>query len=253
MQNTLFKNDDLRVRLCYYQSEEQMRPHSHDVHQISFFMCGGMYEKSRSRELEVFSPSIGIKPAGFIHANQYNQLGSFILSLNINPECDNQLPIDISDWHWQPQASMQLTNKIKQTLALMVDKPTTESNLAWDLLALSQTAPQKTSKSAPLWLNRLRAQLQEDHSACLTELAKQSEVHPAYLSRVFNQFFGLTPSLFRAYSQLSKALESINSGNNLADTALNAGFSDQAHFTRQAKRLFGLSPKKLQNIILQSH
>jgi AraC-like DNA-binding protein len=37
-------------------------------------------------------------------------------------------------------------------------------------------------------------------------------------------------------------------GNGFADAALAAGFSDQSHFTRQFKRVYGLTPGHWQRI-----
>ena len=251
MQTTLFQNHDLAVRLCYYKSEQQMQPHSHDVHQISFLISGDLMEKNSSEGLEIFVPSIGVKPAGFVHANEYGNLGSLILSINVNSEYPlNDLPINLSDWRWQPQNSTQLANQIKSNLAIMLSANEQEkSALAWDLVALAEPPNLLEQKLPPIWLSRIRQQLHEDETCNIAKLAKAADVHPAYLSRAFSEYFGCAPTLYRARARFSRALEAIHKGFSIADAAHDAGFSDQAHFSRQAKKLSGIAPKKLQQML----
>jgi len=251
MQKTLFQNQDLAVRLCYYESEEQMRPHYHDVHQISFLLSGNMLEKNAKKCREIIVPSLGIKPAGFIHANKYGDLGSLILSINLNSEYKlENLPVELTDWRWKPHESAHLGSQLCSNLALMVGAGDSEKhNLAWELVSMAESSAEKSSKSPPLWLTRLRERIHEDNECNINDLAESEGVHPAYLSRVFGKYFGCAPTLYRARSRFSKALQAIQKGMSIADAAYLAGFSDQAHLSRQSKKLSGLAPKKLQQLI----
>ncbi|WP_370677115.1 helix-turn-helix transcriptional regulator [Pleomorphomonas sp. PLEO] len=62
------------------------------------------------------------------------------------------------------------------------------------------------------------------------------------LARQFRRHTGTSPHRFLVMRRLDRAKRLIASGNRLADAALNAGFADQAHFTRHFRGAFGMTP-----------
>ncbi|MCW5772718.1 MAG: AraC family transcriptional regulator [Rhodospirillaceae bacterium] len=64
------------------------------------------------------------------------------------------------------------------------------------------------------------------------------------LARQFRQAFGTSPYRYLLMRRLDWARGQIRAGAALADVALDAGFADQAHFTRQFKAAYGLSPAR---------
>lgn len=130
---------------------------------------------------------------------------------------------------------------------------------------------------AELWgrnADSLRARIQEAHDPrqrlCIFENAllarlRPTVIHPAvaaalcsldrigdvveasgYSHRHFNVLFrttvGLTPKLYGRVRRFHQSLQSIAAGTSLANTALDAGYSDQAHFCREFHCFTGVTP-----------
>jgi AraC-like DNA-binding protein len=62
------------------------------------------------------------------------------------------------------------------------------------------------------------------------------------LARQFRTLFGVSPSRFRTHRRLDHARRLLASGTPLAAAAIDAGFADQSHMSRQFKRAYGLTP-----------
>ena len=116
-----------------------------------------------------------------------------------------------------------------------------------NLLVNASTGQQKTT--GPLALDRL-VQVR-DRLACapavrhsMDELERLVGLDRWTLARQFRAAFGTSPSRFRIHRQLDLLRRSVKRGASLADAALEAGFSDQSHMSRQFKRAYGLTPAR---------
>jgi AraC-like DNA-binding protein len=84
-----------------------------------------------------------------------------------------------------------------------------------------------------------------DTAGGLPDLATQVGVSRHYFIRLFHRVTGLAPSAYLRQLRLSKARRLICAGQPLAVAAAEAGFTDQAHLTREFKRTFGTTPGTL--------
>ncbi len=62
------------------------------------------------------------------------------------------------------------------------------------------------------------------------------------IARHFRRAYGTSPDRFRALRRVALARTAIERGRPLAEAAVEAGFADQSHMTRQFKRAYGLTP-----------
>ncbi|OBK88928.1 helix-turn-helix domain-containing protein [Mycolicibacter sinensis] len=81
-----------------------------------------------------------------------------------------------------------------------------------------------------------------DGTISIPNLAAAVGVSPQRLRALARQDLGMPLTRWRVWSRLRRAVEALQSGRALADAAVIAGFSDQAHFTRQMREMMGLTP-----------
>ena len=77
------------------------------------------------------------------------------------------------------------------------------------------------------------------------DITEQLGVSPYHFSRIFHKAVGVPPSVFLRQLRVAKARALITNGEALADVAVDAGFFDQAHMTREFKSVFGFPPGTL--------
>jgi AraC-like DNA-binding protein len=76
----------------------------------------------------------------------------------------------------------------------------------------------------------------------LAEAARILDVSPAHLVRSFTHRFGISPHRYLVGRRIDVARARVLEGQPLARVATDAGFHDQAHFTRHFKRHVGTTP-----------
>lgn len=102
-------------------------------------------------------------------------------------------------------------------------------------------------------LNRLSSYLDEHcrEEVSLDDLCVLSDYSPSHLIRVFKQHFGITPHAYLINRRIQYSQLQLKKGMSIADTALNAGFADQAHFQRTFKRLVAATPNQYRQQLIK--
>jgi AraC-like DNA-binding protein len=77
---------------------------------------------------------------------------------------------------------------------------------------------------------------------CLDDLAAAAQVNKFVLVRHFRRTLGTTPHAYLTLLRLDFARALLARGASIAEVAVSAGFSDQAHLGRFFKRLYGVTP-----------
>ena len=112
------------------------------------------------------------------------------------------------------------------------------------LAELSRTADDGAA-TRPRWLRRVEEAIDATFAAppSMEELATLAGVHPRHLLRTFRRYHGTTVAQYVRQRQLQQArLALATSTQPLAMIAVDAGFSDQAHFTRVFRHTYGETP-----------
>ncbi len=93
-------------------------------------------------------------------------------------------------------------------------------------------------------MDSLRAQLElePEHRYNLDDMAALMFTSKYSLIRTFKAEVGLTPHQFQIQNRIRRGQRLLESSAAAAEAALAAGFCDQSHFTRQFKRVVGLTP-----------
>jgi AraC family transcriptional regulator len=112
------------------------------------------------------------------------------------------------------------------------------------LAELARTADDGAA-TRPRWLRRVEEAIDTTFAAPppMEELAALAGVHPRHLLRTFRRYHGTTVAQYIRQRQLQQARVALASSKQpLAMIALDAGFSDQAHFTRVFRHTYGETP-----------
>ncbi len=76
-------------------------------------------------------------------------------------------------------------------------------------------------------------------------LAREMGVHKSHLVRAFSTAVGMAPQTYMRQVRVAKARELITEGFPISEVALMLDFSDQAHLTREFKKVYGVPPGAL--------
>jgi AraC-like DNA-binding protein len=81
-----------------------------------------------------------------------------------------------------------------------------------------------------------------DERVSLNDIAHAVDLSPYRLYRAFESETGMTPHAYQRQARIRLALQLLRKGEELAVTAMLAGFADQAHFTRHFRSRMGITP-----------
>ena len=78
----------------------------------------------------------------------------------------------------------------------------------------------------------------------IQELSREFKLSPRQLERMFQEETGLSPKALSRVVRFNHAKQSIERDPDisLAELTCEAGFSDQSHFTKTFKEMFGITP-----------
>lgn len=76
----------------------------------------------------------------------------------------------------------------------------------------------------------------------LEDICSAANLSPSYLIRAFNEKYGMTPHAYLINCRVEFSRAQLRRGRPIAEVALAAGFSDQAHLQRSFKKLVAATP-----------
>jgi AraC-like DNA-binding protein len=161
----------------------------------------------------------------------------------------------------QPAASSLLTDDLAALRDRVVDLASLDANLSRSLVG----AARRFIAGEPQDLWKLLARLAEKHpidpriesavarieasggAARIDALARAASWSVRTLQTRFLASVGLAPKEFARVLRLQATLRALDGDAPLADLANSTGFADQAHATREIKRVTGLTPARLRD------
>lgn len=119
-------------------------------------------------------------------------------------------------------------------------------SLLLDLASRELGITTERSRLRPPWLGVLLEYLDEtsDQSWSLINIGREIGVHPVYLCRAFSEHFGMTLGQYVRELRILRGwqLLSLGHGGKIAEIANETGFSDESHFSRAFRRVYGTPP-----------
>jgi AraC-like DNA-binding protein len=101
-------------------------------------------------------------------------------------------------------------------------------------------------KGENVYVRRIRDYLRSHYAenVSLTQLTSLTNLSPFHLLRVFHSSAGFPPHEYQTQVRIAHARKLIRNGTPLSQTALDTGFFDQSHLSRNFKRIVGVTPRQ---------
>ena len=230
----------------------EMRGHEHERAHLCLVLEGGFEERQRTGAEWCAPGTLRLSPAGDRHDLRFGPAGGRCLLVVATPgfDGDDRLPL--------PRERAYLREEPLAARLAEVRRALREGDSASPLLVetavlevLAQAArPRRLRAEArpPRWLRDVADRLHAGAAAppSLAEMAREAGMHRVYLARAFRLHYGCAPGEYVRRLRVERARQLLlGTDHSLPRVALEAGFADQAHMTRQVKQLLGLTPGAL--------
>lgn len=240
--------DGLGLTLTRYPKHQRQPWHVHENPNLFVLLRGDFMDRSRALGDQTLG-RLGtvFHPAGELHAGEAGPQGRS--GLNIEPTASwlVRYGLRMEDLGHYRVIDSPVIGLAALKLALSIGDDTVAGDLAFEMvlpLLIPVSIPEESAK----WFSRLREYVAEtDPGDCnLRSAAREVSVHPVYLARVFRRRYGCSLGEYILFRRLVAAGERVlHHGSSLAEAAVEAGFSDQAHLTRLFRRELGRTPRSL--------
>jgi AraC family transcriptional regulator len=224
--------------LSLHLADHVLPDHEHASAYVCVVLSGGFRETGRQGEAERRAGEIIVHPAGDRHADAFGPGGALCLNLHLGPA--EVAPLS-------RRAEPELASAIHQLAAETAKGPLGDL-LSFEALTAEivgrLTRPEPGEPDGDCIGRVLRA-LDEapGHDWSLTALAEIAGRHPTHLARAFRRRTGVTLGAYRRRRRLTALSLDLRLGrSSLAELALDHGYADQAHMTRDFHSFAGVSP-----------
>ena len=240
-----------------YDSLHDSKRHAHAKHYIIITIEGKYFSTFDSRTDEFTPWTVTYHQAGVSHSSRYGARGARVLYI--------ELPIErLKDFcqisashlnHFSLQGGLvdwtarQLYNEFTASdrfSPFVIDGFVTQ--ILAHLLRQRMTSPRRL----PPWLGNADEMIRTRYMEplALTNIATLVQVHPGHLAREYVRYYGCTIGEQIRRLRIEYACEQLASTERcLADIALDAGFSDQSHFTVSFRQHIGMPPSHYRKMI----
>jgi AraC family transcriptional regulator len=234
----------------HYRGGLQVPPHIHELPYFAFLLAGG-YLEHLGRQAVTFAPqSLVFHPAHEVRYGRIRETGARLFHVEIAPRCVEQLREEECLLKDSMAQQFGRVVKLSQSLYREFRQTDTASAFAIEGLTLEivgmllRSAPRVESRH-PRWLERARERVHDERGRPLSvqSVAADLGVSAVRLSRAFRRAFGESLGSYQRRLRVRDSCERLRKSSlSLAEIALDAGFTDQSHFTRVFKRLMGTTP-----------
>ena len=225
-------------------SPGQVRLHGHAEAHFMYVPPGVAYETVACGTRIPTGANLVYNPPGTWHCDRLLKHGRFF-TITVTDKSD--------EWSSRalPETPMQMGDPaahkaIAQLIGSFHGDVLHLESLCLELLGAA-TKSQKDEPRLPAWMKRAVALLNDcpKHDQTVGSIAAEVGVHPVHLARGFRRFCGSTPGQYLLSLRLDLAARLLAEDHlSVAEIALECGFADQSHFTRQFGRAFGIPPRR---------
>lgn len=218
--------------LCYetrHRCDATLPTHRHREAYAALVIDGGYEESSVDGPLACRPGTLLLHPPFHAHGDRFGRQGAHVINLAWPAGSDSV------------RTQAYVVPDLREAIAVFRRAP-------GELDALRAACVTHEDGAAPAW-QRAFVEALEISDRPLTDIARDLGVSAEHASRALTASFGMSPQRLRRELRWRRALALLRTPVPLADIAIQAGFSDQSHFTRVAREHAGLPPAALREHI----
>ena len=228
------------------------RFHSHDNPTICFMLHGGGVEKRNRHSYERYACDVRFYHAEEKHQSIIKVFPSKCVNLDLEEKFLNQYQISENLLNLAVTKNLDVKFlMLKIHSELLINDDLTNSSIKILLLSMLEEIQKSSNRKTPDWIINLHELLNDcwSEQPSLENLAAAVKVHPVTISKHFTRYFSCTLGEYLRKVKVNKSISLIkNSKLSLTEIALQCGFADQSHFTRNFKKITGFLPKDFRNL-----
>jgi AraC-like DNA-binding protein len=245
-----FDTPEIIVTITRHRGHSRTTPHSHEGPYLCLVSSGDFDECGPHQNLSVSSGDVIAHPGCDIHANHFG--AAVVECINFAPRPAGRLNALFSASIVRPDSwtDAHILHRVRNELRTN-DRWTP---IALEVLAVEMLKGHARRREASGRPSQRCADLREfieresPRVPTLSELARRSGMHPAYLSRKFRAAFGTSPvELGRQYRAAWTRVQLESTPTSLSRLAAEAGYADHAHMCRDLRRRYGMAPHQLRD------
>ena len=216
----------------------------------------GAVVKSFSRDAATLSRgSLALLPAGDTHSSSFSTAGAQVLA--VRAVGGEGAPLLGSSLAGRRHDRVSASTALGWQIAGELETSDASADLALEglvlqLLATATRASLEPPARALSWLSAARELLHDrvPGQPSLAELGAAVGRHPTHVARAFRCEYGVTVGEYARSLRLEWAKAQLTLDRvSLARLAVDAGFSDQSHFTRAFRRYTGMTPRRYRELV----
>jgi AraC-like DNA-binding protein len=227
--------------------------HWHDTFSIGLISHGRCHYMNRTRALEVSAGTVVLMNPGDVHACNpvHDEPWSYrMLYIDVPWLCEVQSATGFTPFAVIAATQPELYHGLNCLFAILMDphaEPLEKQSAAVSFVDMVRWRLGRGRSTAHRRAPRLDRAVDFIRRNCtrsvrLEEICAAASLSPSHLIRAFKEAHGLTPHAYQLNCRIEFCRSQLRAGHSIADVALAAGFSDQAHFQRSFKKLVAATP-----------
>jgi AraC-like DNA-binding protein len=226
----------MNVHETHHAVGDRIEPHRHDLGYAALVLHGSYEELSADGAWRVEAGELVVHPAFHLHLNRFETRGARVLNITLPHVVARSLDVRRYGILRVRDPDRLVRRAVRSSIDAVGE-------------ALSDAAPRQHAHPRD-WLDRLAVDLRAQPHRRIQSLARHYGVSPEHVTRAFARRFGMTPARFRAEQRLQTALQALAEGAlSLAQIAAQAGYADQAHFSRAVTAATRMPPARLRAML----
>lgn len=248
----MYADAGIHLAATDYEPHESQPNHCHNTTSITLVLAGAVEESTRFGTHTGRVCSVLVKPGEVYHADRYGPAPVRTFQVILNPR---RLPVAMPTleygWHEAGAPARAMIDLLTMARSDTGNDRHAVETAVSDLLATVSAENGPDTSTAPSWITDLTARIDchPETRVSVQALAEAHRLHPVSVARSFRRHVGCSITNYVRRRRVVRACRLMQSGDrNLAEIALLAGFSDQAHLTRTFRTELGLPPARFRRI-----